>query len=168
MPATISKTSDQQRFLEMMKVRDVRAMEILYDNYSSVLYGVIFWITREEKKAEDILFRTFTYIWNHFDTYDASVQNICFWMVNVARRFSFETLSHEERLLIINETQEFLQLKEHDKVLNLAFYKGMSIPKMAEKFGCTEIKIRKLLHEQFLESSGLFGKRLQPNTVRQF
>jgi DNA-directed RNA polymerase specialized sigma subunit len=50
-------------------------------------------------------------------------------------------------LLIINETQEFLQLKEHDKVLNLAFYKGMSIPKMAEKFGCTEIKIRKLLHE---------------------
>jgi len=68
-------------------------------------------------------------------------------MVNVARRFSFETLSHEERLLIINETQEFLQLKEHDKVLNLAFYKGMSIQKMAEKFGCTEIKIRKLLHE---------------------
>jgi len=45
------------------------------------------------------------------------------------------TVVSSQYLLIINETQEFLQLKEHDKVLNLAFYKGMSIQKMAEKFG---------------------------------
>lgn len=148
--ATTDKAIDPERFVQMMKDRDIRAMEMLYDQYSPVLYGVIHWITNDEKKSEEVLYKTFTYIWNHFNSFDVSVHNVCLWMVNIARKFSFEILSPEERLKLSKMWLDSIaanRKKEEAEVLGSAFFKGMSVQKMAEKFNCTETKIRTLLHE---------------------
>lgn len=134
----------------LMRKRDVTAMELLYDKYSPVLYGVIVWITEDDKKSEDILFKTFTYIWNHFDTFDETVHNICLWMIGIARRFSFETLSVEDRLKVKQQLMSTLRANwspAQAEVLSYAFFKGISVERMSEKFGCTESNIRTLLHE---------------------
>jgi DNA-directed RNA polymerase specialized sigma24 family protein len=143
-------TIDQRQFIEMMRCRDVRALEVLYDQYSAVLYGVIFRITGDEKKSEEILYRTFTHIWNTFQTFDDSVHTLCLWMVNIARGFSFETLTPDERTMM--KQQLLLSLgnrwmKDQVEVLSYAFFNGMSVEKMARKFGYTESKIKSLLHE---------------------
>ena len=143
-------TNGRPEFAKLMKARDISAMEILYDRYSQVLYGVIYWITNDEKKSEEILFQTFTYIWNHYNGFDVSAQNICFWMVSVARSLCFETMTKEERLKVKDQWLAFLRERGADEQLEMlgyAFFKGMSIQEMAQKFNCTESAIRSQLHE---------------------
>jgi DNA-directed RNA polymerase specialized sigma24 family protein len=145
----MEKSIDQQQLMVLLKARDIRAVEMLYDQYSCVLYGVIFWITNDEKKSEDVLFKTFTYIWNHYSSFDVSVHNVCLWMVNIARKFSFEILSPEERFKLANASALLNpdNTPEETRVLSAAFYRGMSIEMMAERFNCSETKIRTLLNK---------------------
>lgn len=142
--------TEQPDFIRWMKERDVRAMEILYDQYATVLYGVIFWITGDEKKSEEILFRTLTHIWNHYSSVDVPVQNTCLWMLHIARRFCFESLNREELLKVKDQWLLFIRERgwnEQAEILGYAFFKGMSVQTMAEKFNCSESVIRKQLHE---------------------
>lgn len=73
-----------------------KALEILYDNYSSAMYGVILRITQNEAIAEDVLQETFIKIWKNFHQYDSTKGRLFTWMVNICRNLSIDKIRSKD------------------------------------------------------------------------
>ena len=80
----------------MLSNRNAEGLEILYDNYSAALYGVIYRIIGEEKIAEDVLQETFLKIWNNFSMYSPEKGRLFTWMVNIARNSAIDKVRSKE------------------------------------------------------------------------
>lgn len=80
----------------MLSDRNTEGLEILYDNYSAALFGVISRIIQHEEMAEDVLQETFLKIWNNFPQYDAAKGRLFTWMVNIARNMAIDKVRSKE------------------------------------------------------------------------
>ena len=80
----------EQELVNGLFNKDNNAITILYNNYSTALYGVIFRIVQSEEIAEDVLQDTFVKIWKSFDQYDVSKGKLFTWIVNVARNLAID------------------------------------------------------------------------------
>jgi RNA polymerase sigma-70 factor (ECF subfamily) len=71
---------------------DSKALEVLYDRYSPILYTVIKKIVTDEKTAGDILTGVFVIIWRKLDHFDFTTKNVYTWLVTLARNKAVDTL----------------------------------------------------------------------------
>lgn len=78
--------------LEKLVQRDQKAFQLLYDQYSPALYGVVLRIVREDEQAQDLLQDIFIKIWKNLDAYDASKGRLFTWLLNVARNTAIDSL----------------------------------------------------------------------------
>jgi RNA polymerase sigma-70 factor (ECF subfamily) len=143
------KTSEEQ-VMEMLRSRNVNAVELLYDRYACMLFGFVHRIVNDTKRAEEILFKTFTHVWNHYNDYDSTQQTISIWMMSIARKLSLDSLSPQERVKAESQLLTSLKLSgEREKmvVLELVFFQGLSVVRIAEKLGCSTSDVRTLLHQ---------------------
>lgn len=134
-------------------------MEILYDNYSSALYGVVFRIVQKEETAEDVLQEVFLKIWNQFKQYDPSKGRLYTWMMNIARNAAIDKIrSREFTNSVKNQTidesvhnidlgngssfnPETIGIKEivgkldpeHREIIDLMYFKGLTQIEVALK-----------------------------------
>ena len=69
---------------------DAKAMEYLYDNYSSALFGVIYRIVPDQETAEEILQEVFVKVWQNAASFDATKGRLYTWMLNIARNLSID------------------------------------------------------------------------------
>jgi len=76
---------DESEFVALLKSRDKKGIEKLYDNYSDSIFGVIFKIVQKEDVAEDLLQETFVKVWKKIESYDSSKGRLFTWMLNIAR-----------------------------------------------------------------------------------
>lgn len=81
---------EQELLIEQIVKKDPKAFDMLYNNYSKSLLGVIFNIVRNEEVAEEILQDVFIKIWNKADTYTPSKGRIFTWMLNIARNAAID------------------------------------------------------------------------------
>ena len=139
----------EQRIIQLLKRKDHYALNLLYENYSDSLYGVILKVTRNEEIAEDALQETFVKVWKNAHKYDASKAKLFTWLFRIARNTaidklrSFNNRYHKEvqidksNVYILpgtNLNQDVLDIKEHvgrleEKyriVLNALFFEGMT------------------------------------------
>ncbi len=90
----------EKELVSLLKKQERLALNYLYDNYSSVLYGFILnGVNNKENIAEDILQEVFIKIWKNIQSYDASRGRLYTWMLNIAR----------------NSTIDFLRSKQNQK-----------------------------------------------------
>ena len=68
----LSITPTEKRIIDLLQKEDKRALNLLYENYSNSLYGVILKITINEEIAEDALQETFIKVWKNAHKYDPS------------------------------------------------------------------------------------------------
>lgn len=76
----------------MLKSKDEKAFNYLYDNYSGALYGVIIKVLDKEELANDVLQEVFVKIWRSIDQYDSSKGRLYTWMLNISRNAAIDTL----------------------------------------------------------------------------
>lgn len=76
----------------LLKAKDQRGFNILYNNYSSALYGVLNKILQSSELSTDVLQDVFVKIWRNIDNYDSSKGSIFTWMMNIARNLAIDTL----------------------------------------------------------------------------
>ncbi len=155
MAAKIEIAEDQ--LVALLRSQNSKGIEILYDNYSSALFGVIQRIVMEEEAAEDILQDSFIKIWNNFGSYDASKGRLFTWMVNICRNTAIDkvrsaqyineiknrsvpdTVSTNEEGFIYNpETVDVKRIveklgPEYKQVIDLLYFGGYSQSEAAEK-----------------------------------
>ncbi|HYV91847.1 MAG TPA: sigma factor [Chitinophagales bacterium] len=150
MQTATNGVTSEEKVLELLRSRNVEAVELLYDRYACMLFGVIHRVVKDTKRAEEILFKTFTHAWNHYNDYDGTQQSISIWMMSIARKFSLDSLSHQERVKAESELLNSLKrsgVKEKMMVLELIFFQGLSVAKIAEKLDCSATEVRTLLHQ---------------------
>ncbi len=75
-----------------LKRGDPKGLNILYDNYSAALFGVIVRITGSQENAEDVLQETFVKIWKNISYYDRSKGKLYTWLINIARNTAIDSL----------------------------------------------------------------------------
>lgn len=71
---------------------DSKALEILYDRYSPLLYTLIKKIAIDKSLAEEILTEIFVIIWRRIELFDIYSGNVYTWLVTLARNKAVDTI----------------------------------------------------------------------------
>jgi len=141
--------SIEEHIIQLLEKEDEAAINLLYENYSDSLYGVILKITNNEELAQDALQETFVKVWKNAKRYDSKKAKLFTWLYRIARNTaidklrSFNNRYHKEVqidksdvyiLPTVSLNQDVLDLKEHvtkleekyQIVLNALFFEGMT------------------------------------------
>lgn len=88
--------ADESDLVARLKQHDNRAIETLYDHYSTALYGVVLRILKREDHAEDVLQETFIKVWRNIASYDESKGRLFTWLVRIARNLALDRLKSRD------------------------------------------------------------------------
>jgi RNA polymerase sigma-70 factor (ECF subfamily) len=149
-----------EKLISMLAEKNQHGLEILYDNYSASLYGVIHRIVGVDEIAEDILQETFLKIWNNFSQYNSSKGRLSTWMLSLARNLSIDKIRSKEfinqnknraldnNVLLSDDNHhqynpETIGLREmvrklepeYRELIDLLFFEGYTQTEAAEKLG---------------------------------
>lgn len=149
----------EQDLIALIVARNKQGIEILYDNYSGALYGVIYRIVQNDEIAEDVLQEAFIKIWNNFAQYDATKGRLFTWLVNLSRNLAIDKVrsrefinssknqeignivsfidmgnnhSYKPELIGLRELVRKLE-PEHKEVIDLLYFSGYTQSEAAEK-----------------------------------
>lgn len=151
---------DEGDLVLMLQSKDERGFSILYDNYSSALYGVILKIVRTEEIAADVLQDAFVKIWKNIEGYNRTKGTLFTWMLNVARNTAIDKIrsqdfQNSQRNQDLDSTVEIIDnqassqfdidaigLKkvvenlrpEHRQMIDLLYFQGYTQAEVAEEF----------------------------------
>lgn len=82
----------EDTLIDLLKKRDRRAFNYLYDNYAGALYGTIFCIVIHKDYADEVIQDVFVKIWKHVDLFNQDKGRLYTWMINIARNASLDYL----------------------------------------------------------------------------
>jgi RNA polymerase sigma factor (sigma-70 family) len=83
------KISEEDLVL-LLSAGDERAIEIIYDNYSGAMYGVIFRLIQNREVSEDVLQESFIKIWQNSFQYNPSKGRLFTWIINISRHLAID------------------------------------------------------------------------------
>lgn len=160
----LSGGADDSDLARRLQKREPQAMADLYDRFGRLAYSLIFSIVRDTGVAEDLVQETFLRVWNRASGFDPERGALGPWLLAVARnraidhirsararmdRNLFELDEHGMASLFVDMEREVLsadaarrikaamsKLNENQqKVIQLAYYEGLSQTEMAERLG---------------------------------
>ncbi len=152
----MSITLIEQKIINLLKLADKKALNLLYENYSNSLYGIILKITINEELAQDALQETFIKVWKNSSKYDPKKAKLFTWLYRIARNTAIDKLrSYNNRyhkeiqidtsnvyiLPTTNLNEDVMDLKRHvttleekyQIVLKALFFKGMTQQQASEE-----------------------------------
>ena len=88
----LSADSPDIDVMKRVAAYDSKALEILYDRYSPLLYTLIKKIAGEKSLAEEILTEVFVIIWRRIELFDIYSGNVYTWLVTLARNKAVDTV----------------------------------------------------------------------------
>ena len=150
--------ADEMRLVARIRAGDQQAMSELYDRYAKVVYAVALRVLQDAAGAEDVLQDVFLQLWRNPDAFDASRGSLAAWLSVISRHRSIDRLrkrrpetdiedcviasgpdlrDETERTLVIEKVRGVLDQMNPDqrKVLELAFFQGLTHTEIAEKTG---------------------------------
>jgi len=152
---------EEDTLVELLQQQNAKALAIVYDNYSSALYGIILRIVSHQEIAEDVLQEAFVKIWKNFSQYDASKGKLFTWMANLARNLAIDKVrskdfSNASKNQNIDNLVSFVDFKsstsqnpdliglrklvealdpEQKKLIDLLYFGGFTQAEVADKLG---------------------------------
>lgn len=99
-------TNDYELLQRVLK-RDSKALEILYDKYSPLLYTLIKRIVKDDKHAEEVLADVFVIIWQKTDFYNFDYKNVYSWIVLLTKNKAVDTLRRRNGNTRVEYNDEF-------------------------------------------------------------
>jgi RNA polymerase sigma-70 factor (ECF subfamily) len=91
----IKEISEEQLAASLLN-KDKDAVGILYDKYSSFLYGIIVRIVHREEIAEDVMQEAFLKIWKNIASFDPLKGKLITWIGNIARNLAIDKIRSKE------------------------------------------------------------------------
>ena len=80
----------------MLEQKNSACISILYDKYASAIFGAICNEVDDVKVAEQILQKSFIYIWNNSSIDNLYKKHLLLWMLNIAKRIISKMLDDTE------------------------------------------------------------------------
>jgi RNA polymerase sigma-70 factor, ECF subfamily len=87
-----SGTLTDLEILKKVASYDSKALEALYNRYSTILYTLIKTIVAEEKLAEEVLSDVFVIIWRKINQFNFKKGNVYTWLLTLARNKAVDTV----------------------------------------------------------------------------
>ncbi len=84
-----------------------RALEVLYNRYSPIMYSLIRKIVGDEKTAEEVLIEVFVIIWRKVHLFDQRSSNAYSWLITLARNKAVDTSKRNKGEFLDDYTDEF-------------------------------------------------------------
>ena len=157
-PGTRTDAGDDLRLVARLRAGDQQALSVLYDRYSSVVYGVALRILQDTGAAEDLLQDIFLQLWRKPDAFDSSRGSLGAWLAVIARNRSIDRLRQRrpesdiencviasgtdlrdetERSLVIEKVRVVMNEMSPDQrtAMELAFFEGLTHTEIAERTG---------------------------------
>jgi RNA polymerase sigma factor (sigma-70 family) len=160
----------------LLKGRDERAFNYLYDHYAAAMYGVIVKVIEQADTANDVMQETFVKIWKSIDQYDGTKGKLFTWMINIARNTAIDKLRsssfrNQQRTTDITESTQAYQVlstaanveqiglnklvsglkPEYRMVIDLAYFKGYTQEEISKELdmpvGTVKTHVRRALME---------------------
>ena len=151
---------DEGDLVLLLQSKDERGFSILYDNYSSALYGVILKIVRTEEIASDVMQDAFVKIWKNIEAYNRTKGTLFTWMLNVARNTAIDKIrsqdfQNSQRNQDLDSTVEIIDNQvssqfdvdaiglrkvvenlrpEHRQMIDLLYFQGYTQAEVADEF----------------------------------
>jgi len=171
----ITTTYSEHQLVSLLKQRDAKAFEYLYENYSGALYNIVLQIIGDVELSNDVLQDVFVSIWRKIESYDSVKGRLFTWMLNITRNASIDVLrsksyQNSKKNQSISDQNEFdnggktsqlnvdnigvrkilEKLKpEHRVLIDLAYFKGYTQEEIAEiesiPIGTVKTRIRNAL-----------------------
>lgn len=92
---------------------DSKALEQLYDRYSSMLYALIRKIIPNKDLAEEVLSDVFVITWKQMDQFDFKSNNVFTWLVTLSRNKAVDAVKRE----MGKEKREYSEQYEKEEIL---------------------------------------------------
>ena len=151
----------EEALVSLLQSKDERGFSILYDNYSSALYGVILKIVRSEEIASDVMQDAFVKIWKNIEAYNRTKGTLFTWILNVARNTAIDRIRSQEfqnsqrnqdldtsiNFIDSQESSQFdidaIGIKkvvenlrpEYQQMIDLLYFQGYTQAEVADEFG---------------------------------
>ena len=149
---------DDAELLARVQRGDERAMAVLFDRYSKIVYSVSLRVLRDTASAEDVMQEIFMQIWRNPNSFVAAKGSLGGWLSVVARNRSIDTLRRKrpseqveemnlpsstnladeaERSILMERARAAVLLLpvEQRKTLEMAFFDGLTHSEIAEMTG---------------------------------
>jgi RNA polymerase sigma-70 factor (ECF subfamily) len=113
---------------------DSKALEQLYDRYSSMLYALIRKIIPNKELAEEVLSDVFVITWKQMDQFDFKSNNVFTWLVTLTRNKAVDAMKRE----MGKEKREYSEEYEKEEILpklspEIKAIEFADVPEMREK-----------------------------------
>jgi RNA polymerase sigma-70 factor (ECF subfamily) len=151
-------SEDDTELLSKVQHGDERAMAVLFDRYSKIVYSVSLRVLRDTAAAEDVMQEIFMQIWRNPNSFVAAKGSLGGWLSVVARNRSIDTLRRKrpseqveemnlasscniadeaERSILMERARAAVVLLplEQRKTLEMAFFDGLTHSEIAEMTG---------------------------------
>jgi RNA polymerase sigma factor (sigma-70 family) len=178
-PASAIQYSELQ-LVEFLKQKNRSVFHYLYLNYSTILYGIINKILKDDHHAEDVLQEVFIKIWTHIDQYNEDKGRLCTWMITIARRTAIDLMRSKRNTAknkflsidyqsvtrrTINKNIDtigvsglVLRLRPRCKaVIDMAYYKGYTINEISLKLNVPEGTVKTRMREGIKSLRAQYG-----------
>ena len=149
---------DDAELLTRVVRGDERAMAVLFDRYSKIVYSVALRVLRDTASAEDVMQEIFMQIWRNPNSFVAAKGSLGGWLAVVSRNRSIDTLRRKrpseqveemnlasstnladeaERSILMERARAAVRLLpvEQRKTLEMAFFDGLTHSEIAEMTG---------------------------------
>jgi RNA polymerase sigma-70 factor (ECF subfamily) len=170
----------EKEILRLFEEGNVKAMDILYDNYSDALFGVIFRMVGDEAIASDVLQESFVKIWQNSRSYDSAKGRLFTWLVRIVKNKSIDAIRktgrkaeiHSELKVVhkgdavdtadpsiqhdLNTVLSSLDKDQRD-LIEHSYILGYSHPEIAEKFDIPLGTVKTRIRNAMKELRSIFG-----------
>jgi RNA polymerase sigma-70 factor (ECF subfamily) len=158
--SVVSRTGpeDDTELLTRIQHGDDRAMAVLFDRYSKIVYSVSLRVLRDTASAEDVMQEIFMQIWRNPNSFVSARGSLGGWLSVVSRNRSIDTLRRKrpseqveemnlasscnladeaERNLMMEKARVSIALLPYEqrKTLEMAFFDGLTHAEIAEMTG---------------------------------
>lgn len=101
------KNFSEKDIVDLLSKGDKKVMTILYDNYSTALYGVIKKVISDDDLAQDVLQESFIKVWRKGKSYNPQKAKLFTWLYRIAYNSAIDKVRSTN-----NKTSKEIQIED--------------------------------------------------------
>jgi len=128
---------DELEFIAALRRQDEGAAELLFDQYGTEIYSLIYKMTNSEELSKSLTIKAFESFGQQKFQFDIKERTIYSALIASARRIVNKAMAEDERIIVLDREQnsigDELINSNYSQIIDQLFLKGQSLKEIAKK-----------------------------------